>query len=220
MESLQATLFSDPMMGLAYECEPTLDRLAQHYGERFQQNHAMVVLVRDVADYMNPEELALPEDEGIARYNKRLAQIYLSEEPIGHLPMNMDAFHLFDKTHRTSEPLCRAFAAVRVVTPQRVVPFLRALRRATIVEGRQTTRDDVLRDVARETGIDLVAFDQAFYDGPARKVLRADEELAARVGVQGLPALLLRAGDRAVLASPLVGYERLVCLIDAFEQRV
>lgn len=47
------------MMGLAYECEPTLDRLAAHYGEALELRHAMVVLVHDMADFMTMEERAL-----------------------------------------------------------------------------------------------------------------------------------------------------------------
>ncbi|MDO4539402.1 MAG: hypothetical protein Q4B54_14650, partial [Coriobacteriales bacterium] len=90
-QHISLTLFSDPMMGLAYECEPTLDRLAAHYGRSLELRHAMVVLVRDAADFMTGEERALPPAEGLARYNARLAQIYLDEEAIGGLPMNMAA---------------------------------------------------------------------------------------------------------------------------------
>ena len=51
--------------------------------------------MRDVADFMTPEERALPPEEGIARYNARLAQIYLGEQAIGDVPINMDGFALF-----------------------------------------------------------------------------------------------------------------------------
>ena len=124
------TLFSDPMMGLAYECEPTLDRLVERYGNRIVLEHAMVVLVRDVSDFMTAEECSLAPHEGLARYNERLAGIYLSEEPLGGLPMNMEGFRLFDERHRSSEPLCLAFEAVRLVAPRRAEAFLRAVRRA------------------------------------------------------------------------------------------
>ncbi len=58
--------------------------------------------MRDVSDFMLPEELALPPEEGIRVYNRRLAGIDKSEELIGGLPMNMDHFHLFDTEHRSS----------------------------------------------------------------------------------------------------------------------
>ena len=208
------TLFSDPMMGLAYECEPTLDRLAATYGDSLELVHAMVVLVRDVADFMTGEERALPPALGLARYNARLAQIYLDEETIGGLPMNMDDFRLFDTGHRSSEPLCLAFEAARIASPERAEAYLRALQRATIVDRRQTTRDEVLREVALETGVDPEAFDQALVFGSAAAALRSDRGLATRVGVSGLPALLINVGDAAVLTSPLAGYDRLRRTID------
>lgn len=214
-QHISLTLFSDPMMGLAYECEPTLDRFAAHYGGALEQRHAMVVLVRDVADFMTGEERALPPVEGLARYNARLAQIHLDEETIGGLPMNMEDFCLFDTNHRTSEPLCLAFEAARIASPGRAEAYLRVVRRATIVEGCQTTRDDVLREVARKTGIDLEAFDRALVGGSAAAALRSDMETATRVGVSSLPALLLHAGNAVVLTSPLVGYRQLRRTIDA-----
>lgn len=214
-QHISLTLFSDPMMGLAYECEPTLDRLAAHYGTALELRHAMVVLVRDVADFMTMEERTLSPAEGLAHYNARLAQIYLDEEAIGGLPMNMEGFRLFDVNHRTSEPLCLAFEAARIASPGRAEAYLRAMRRATIVEGRQTTRDDVLREVALETGIDLQAFDRALFDGSAAAALRSDMEIASGAGVSNLPALLLHAGSAVVLNSPLVGYHQLRRTIDA-----
>lgn len=209
-----ATLFSDPMMGLAYECEPTLDGLAAHYGTEFELRHAMVVLVRDVADYMTPTERALPSAQGIERYNARLARIYLDEEPLGGLPMNMEGFCLFDESHRTSEPLCLAFEAARIASPECAEAYLRAVRRATIVDARQTTRRDVLADIAAKTGVDVASFNRALADGSARDVLRRDQELAAAMGVRGLPSMLLQVRRKAMLVSPLAGYEYLLRVID------
>ena len=105
MEKIILTTFTDPMMGLSYEQEPVYGRLAEHYGDRLVFKYVMGGLIQDVSDFMFPDELALPAEEGILVYNRRLAQIYLDEESIGGLPMNMDGFHLFDAEHRSSYPL-------------------------------------------------------------------------------------------------------------------
>jgi len=207
--TVTATLFSDPMMGLAYECESALDGLARALDGRLELTHAMVVLVRDVADFMDEDELALPAAEGIARYTRRLARIYLSEVEVGGLPVRMDGFRLFDEGHRSSLPLCLAFEAARIASPERAEAYLRAMRRATVVEGRQTAREGVTREVAAECGIDLEAFDRALRGGAAREALRADEALAASLGVRALPALLVQTMGRAVLTTPLAGLKRL-----------
>lgn len=208
------TLFSDPMQGLAYECQPFFDALAKRYGHDLELRHAMVVLVRDVADFMTPEEQALPPAEGIARYNERLAQIYLSEEPIGDVPMNMEGFCLFDEAHRSSEPLCLAFEAVRLVAPERAEAFLHLLRTATIVEARPTTHLDELRLIGAEAGVDLDAFDRALADGSVRAALSRDEALAAAVGICGLPTRLVEGARGALLVSPVTGYRVLEAAVE------
>ena len=90
MEKIILTTFTDPMMGLSYEQEPVYEKLAEHYGDRLVFKYVMSGLVRDVSDFMLPEELVLPADEGIRVYNRRLAWIYKDEESIGGLPINMD----------------------------------------------------------------------------------------------------------------------------------
>ncbi|MBQ6908733.1 MAG: hypothetical protein IJP56_07000 [Synergistaceae bacterium] len=72
------TVFTDPMMGLSYESEPILERLQIEYAGRY----VMSLLVRDVSDFMTPDELALESEAGIQRYCERLAMIYKSEETI------------------------------------------------------------------------------------------------------------------------------------------
>lgn len=100
------------MMGLSWECEPALREVEHRYGENVEFRDVMGLLVRDVADFMAPEELALPEAEGITHYNARLAQVYLDEQSIGGVPINMDGFCLFAPDRRSSLPLCLAFEAL------------------------------------------------------------------------------------------------------------
>lgn len=203
-----------PAQGLAYECQPFFDALAKRYGHDLELRHAMVVLVRDVADFMTPEERELPPAEGIARYNERLAQTYLSEEPLGDVPMNMEGFCLFDEAHRSSEPICLAFEAVRLVASEHAEAFLHLLRTATIVEARPTTHLDELRLIGTEAGIDLDAFDRALADGSARAALARDEALAAAVGIRGLPTCLVEGARGALLVSPVTGYRVLEAAVE------
>lgn len=45
-DRVRFTVASDPMMGLAWECEPVLRRLETHFAGRIEIRHAMSVLVR------------------------------------------------------------------------------------------------------------------------------------------------------------------------------
>ena len=203
MAKVTVTRFSDPMMGLAWECEPALRRVCERFGDGVQIDERMVVLVRDVGDFMTPGERAMPEEAGIRAYNERLAQIYLDEEPIAGMPINMEGFGLFGPGRRSSRPLCLACEAAKTACPDKSADFLYRLRKATVAEGRVTTREDVLLELAGETGLDTGAFHAAFVDGRSEAALRQDMRFASSVGVRSLPAFLVTCGERGLMLNGL-----------------
>ena len=198
--------FTDPMMGLSYEQEPVYEKLAENFGDRLVFKYVMSGLVRDVSDFMLPEELALPAEEGIRAYNRRLAGIYKSEESIGGLPINMDGFHLFDAKHRSSYPLCIAYKAAQLCDSEKANDFLMCLRRATIVDARQTTRTDELIRVAVSAGFDRERFLQLFQDGSAEAAFDKDLQLTQSLGIHSLPTCIIQCGEKAVLVSGMTEY--------------
>ena len=195
------------MMGLSYEQEPVYEKLAENYGDRLIFKYVMSGLVRDVSDFMLPEELALPADEGIRVYNRRLARIYKDEESIGGLPINMDGFHLFDAEHRSSYPLCIAYKAAQLAASEKVDDYLLRLRRATIVETRQTTRKEELVAVAREVGIDENLFLHHYEDGSAEQAFQEDLRFTRSLDIHGLPSCLIQYGDQSGLTSGMIEYK-------------
>ena len=60
-----------------------------------------------------------------------------------------------------------AYEAARLADPEKADAYLYRLRRATILEGRQTTLDEELMRVAEETGMDMNLFRQHYTDGSA-----------------------------------------------------
>lgn len=207
MKQITITTFTDPMMGLSYECEPMYERLKDKYGNRLHFRYAMAVLVRNVHDFMIPADYGETEAETIRNYNRRLAQIYKSEEHIGGLPINMDNFRLFDEQHTTSEPLCLAYKAVEHFAPEQAEAFLYALRRATIVETRPTTHWDEILRVVRCCNIDEQVFEHAYHSSEVREALREDINTMNVLGICQLPVCLLQFDNKQLLISPLVGFD-------------
>ena len=198
-DNIQITVFTDPMMGLSYESEPILDALTDRYGDRLEIRYVMSVLVRDVNDFMTPAELALPPEEGIPLYCKRLARIYKRKEHLGGLPINMDDFRLFDPEHRSSRPLCLAYKAAQLADYEKADRFLLSLRRATILNARPTTHQSEILAVARSTGIDEESFLSAYRDGRAEDALERDLAFGQSLGIRTLPAYFIRRHEKGAL---------------------
>ncbi len=213
MEKVIITIFTDPMMGLSYECEPVFRSLESHFRGKIEFRYVMGGLVRDVSDFMTPEELSYAPEEGIRRYCLRLADIYRSEESIGGLPINMDGFHLFDVQHRSSWPLNIAFEAVKLIKPEKDEQFLYRLRYETIMETRQTTCSNELIRIAGICGLDTASFIRALSDGTAETAFLADLDRRKSLGIYGLPANLIQYREKFMLVKSLIGYEEFAGLI-------
>ena len=199
MDKIILTVFTDPMMGLSYESEPIMKRLAKDYAGRIEFRYVMSVLVRDVSDFMTPAELALPPEEGIRRYCERLAKIYKSEESIGGLPINMEDFCLFDAEHRSSRPLCLACKAAQLAAPEKADAFLTALRHATVLDCRPTTHFEEILRVVQKCGIDEETFKEHYYDGSAGAALEKDLAYTQSLGIRSLPTYMIRYKENALL---------------------
>ena len=198
-EKIIITTFTDPMMGLSWECAPLFRKLETHFTGQIEFRTVMALLVRNVRDFMTPDELALPPAEGIPRYNARLAKIYESEEPISGMPINMTKFHLFSVEQPSSLPLNLAYHAAKLTDADKADWFLYNLRYATIVDCRRTTETDELVNVAKTTGIDADAFARHLRDGSAEAALNKDLRLTQSMGIHSLPAYLLQYGGKAML---------------------
>ncbi|WP_407384249.1 DsbA family protein [Ruminococcus sp.] len=196
---VKITTFTDPMMGLSYECEPMFRKLETHFESQIEFKYVMSGLVRDVYDFVDRADLRFGKAEAIRRYNKSLAKIYESEEHISGMPINMDSFCLFDSEHTSSLPLNLAYKAVQLINPEKTDLFLYNLRYATIVDCRPTTHIEEILEVIRKTGIHVDRFMTAYNDGSAQAELDKDLALFKRLGLHSLPAYLIQYGEKGYL---------------------
>ena len=207
MEKLTIQIFTDPMMGLSYESEPVFRTLETHYPGMLEFRYRMGLLVRDVMDFIDPADLRFGKAEAIRRYNKRLAQIYEEEEPIGGLPINMEGFHLFSVTESSSLPMNLAYKAVERLAPEMAERFLYQLRYATIVETRPTTRMEENLRVVRLLDIPVDIFENAFHAVETMKALSEDIKDHMVLNVCTLPTYVMEYAGRRMVIPRLIGYE-------------
>ena len=211
------TTFTDPMMGLSYECEPLFRKLETHFSGQIAFRSVMSGLVRDVYQLVDPADLREGKETAIRRYNRRLAKIYEDEESISGMPINMVGFCLFDTVHTSSIPLNLAYKAAQLTASDLKDRFLYNLRYATIVQCRPTTHLEEILKVAEWTGLELQPFLQCYQDGRAEQALEEDFRLGQRLGIHSLPCYLLQWGDRALLMQSFA-YEDFVHAINTLTE--
>ena len=206
--------FTDPMMGLSYECEPIFRKLETHFADNVDFKYLMNVLVKNVYDLVNPADLAASKELAIKNYNSKLAKIYESEENITGMPINMTNFNLFSIDNTSSLPLNIAYKAVQLVDESKADLFLYNLRYATIVECRPTTQTEEILKVVKNTNVDEKSFLKHFEDGTAKSALDIDLKFSQRLAIRTLPAYLIEYDGEGALFQELLGYNAFLQIID------
>ena len=116
-----------------------------------------------------------------------------------------------------TEPACRAVVTMRLVNPDIALAYKGRLQSAFYAEGRDTTRDAVLADVAAEIGLDREMFFAELVSEEARRETQRDILAARHAGVRGFPTLLAGDGTGQYLLVTN-GYRPLEGLADALEK--
>ena len=209
-DKISLVTFTDPMMGLSYECEPIFRKLETHFAGKIEFHYVMSLLVRDVYDLIDPDDLRRGKEFAIKNYNARLAEIYESEEALGGLPINMTGFELFSTTETSSAPLNIAYKAAQIVDADKAEKFLYNLRYATIVDCRPTTRLPEILKVVIKTGLDVKNFLAAYNDGSAAEKFQSDLAICERLGIHSLPSYLIQYQSQGALIQELIGYPTFV----------
>ena len=206
-EKISLVTFTDPMMGLSYECEPIFRKLETHFAGKIDFHFVMSLLIRDVYEFVDPDDLKFGKEVAIKNYNARLAEIYRTEENLGGLPINMDGFELFSVNETSSRPLNLAYKAAQIVDAEKADRLLYNLRYATIVECRPTTRLQEILKVVVKSGLDVKKFLAAYNDGRAEKNLQSDLQICRRLGIHSLPSYLIQYKSQGALAQSLLDYK-------------
>lgn len=219
-DKLFITTFTDPMMGLSYESMPVFRKLETHFGDRIVFGTKMAGLVRDVYDLVDYNDLKMyGKTVALNKYKAKLAEIYLQEERIAHMPIIMNNFRLFDEEHTSSLPLNRAYKAVELIDETKSDQFLYNLRYSTVVETNPTTHTEELVKVAGNSGIDPVQFLETFKGEKSQKALDKDFEIFNILNVNTLPAYLLQYKDQAALVTSIAKYEDFIQVINKLTKK-
>ena len=199
--TVHVTYLFDPLCGWCYGASAMLGQLVA------RQDFAIEL----IASGLFAGDGARPMDDNFAAYawtsDQRISR--LSGQPFSEAyRQNVlgDRSRLFD-----SGPSTLALTAVALAAPNRVFEALEAIQHARYVEGRDTTDIPVLSAVLRALNLPEIAYRLENPDDVLMAAYRTRLDAARvemrRFGVNGVPALIVGAGDsrRILGASALFG---------------
>jgi putative protein-disulfide isomerase len=170
----------DPLCGWCYGAEPLVWAAAKVDG----------LALRMHAGGLWPRPTRLPEHTRryIAQADARVGQ--MSGQPYGEPYLNG---LLFDpELVLESRPVIAAVLAAQSLDATKALPMLRAIQHAHYERGLHVVRDETLRAIAEEIGLDGEQFDAARKSVPVDEHIAASQELMNNVGAQGFPTFVLQ----------------------------
>ena len=174
----------DPLCGWCYGAEPLVWAASKVHG----------LALRMHAGGLWPQPTRLQEHmrRYIRQADARVGQ--MSGQPYGEPYLNG---LLFDEDLvLESRPVIAAVLAAQALDPSKGLSMLRGIQHAHYERGQHVVREETLKAVASETGLDAAAFATALKSVPVDEHIAASQELMNNVGAQGFPTFVLQMGDQ------------------------
>jgi len=186
---IRAIYYTDPLCAWCYAAEPMLDAVQAHFLDRIEIQYKMFPLFQDVREVMNdPSRLWTIAD----RYR-------IVSKKTG-VPINAGVWE-YDSP-QSAWPACEAVKAAE--RQEAGALFLRQMRVAVMVEGRNIARPVVQTECAEAVGLNLARFEKDRRDPARRDEVQADVDDAHRENVLSRPHFILTntQDDRVAIAGP------------------
>jgi putative protein-disulfide isomerase len=173
----------DPLCGWCYGAEPLVLAASNVDG----------LALRLHAGGLWTQPTRLPEQmrQYIKQADARVGQ--MSGQPYGEPYLNG---LLFDpELVLESRPVIAAVLAAQTLDPDKALPMLRGIQHAHYERGLHVVREETLKSIAAEIGLDAAAFAAALKNVPVDAHIAESQELMNNVGAQGFPTFVLEIGN-------------------------
>ena len=202
-DDLHFIYFADPMCSWCYGFAPVVAELARRFEGRLP-----VRLVMGGLRAGNTQPMREKDRDYIRSAWASVAEA--SGQPFDAAFFDREGF-VYD-----TEPACRAVVAMRRLQPEQALAFKARVSAAFYAHNRDVTHDDVLADIAAESGVDRALFFAELTSAEARNETFRDFMIAKEAGVEGFPVLV--AGRQATgYALVTQGFRPLEGLAEAIE---
>ncbi|MFC7131981.1 MULTISPECIES: DsbA family oxidoreductase [Salinibaculum] len=197
------TQFTDPMCTWCWGSEPVITHLRVAYGDQLRIEYVMGGLVEDFEEFYDAAN-DISEPSEVAPH---------WEEAADHHGMPVDTAVFDSDPPQSTYPASTAFAAARLQDRETAHRYLRRLREAVAMEGRNLNRREVQREIAAEVGLDTDRLVADIEDGTAKAAFEADLQRTRAAGVRAFPTYRVGGPDGERQASGFQSFDALADLL-------
>lgn len=202
--------FTDPVCTWCWGSEPLLRKLETRYGDQLQVKFIMGGLVPDIREFYD----SFNHIGGDAQESNKQIVAHWGEASERHgMPVKSEGFNLFTNEYPSTYPQNIAYKAAQMQDEELADKFLRRIREATMVEAKQTSKQEILIGLASEVGLNLAKFIERLSDGSAEAAFKNDLTLTREYGVRGFPSFLVKYGEQGVMLRGYQSYEAMNAVI-------
>lgn len=193
---LEIIEFTDPVCTWCWASEPVLRALKARYGDQLAISFIMGGLVEDIRNFDDVDH-SIGGDP--AESNKQIAEHWLEASALHGMPVTTGTLDLFSAEHPSSYPQNIAYKAAQFENQTLADVYVRKIREATAVQAKQTNRNEVLLELAKEVGLDTEKLLTHCNDGTAQAAFAIDLATTKAYKVELLPTFILRYKGKEIV---------------------
>lgn len=196
--------FTDPVCTWCWGNEPILRKLETVYEGNIEINFIMGGLVEDIRGFQDDLNGI---GGNVSKINAQVGGHWVEASSKHGMPVEGPSFNLFSEEYPSTYPLNIAYKAAQFQDEKLAKKFLRRMREAAACEGKQANRDEVLIELAQESGLDVAKFIKNFTDGSAEQAFYEDLKITRSHGVHGFPTFLIKCNGKEIMLRGFQTYE-------------
>ncbi|WP_154659144.1 DsbA family protein [Paenibacillus massiliensis] len=181
--SQKITLYyvTDPICSHCWALEPVLNRFLKQYGHYFKLQVVMGGLLPGWSGFADSAN-GIRQPADVAPHWREVGE---------HSRMPIDGAVWYNDPIQSSYPPSRVFKVIQKKDTHKALDFLRKAREAVFVHNQNIAKDDVLKQLVGDIGLNGEAVVTEAALDSSQALLDKDFELSARLGVRGFPTLML-----------------------------
>jgi predicted DsbA family dithiol-disulfide isomerase len=204
--------FTDPVCTWCWGSEPLLRKLETRYGDQLEVKYVMGGLVKDIRDSYDGYNDIGKDPE---RSNKQIVKHWIEASERHGMPVKSEGFHLFSNEYPSTYPQNIAYKVAQMENQVLADKFLRRMREASATEARQTSKKEVLVELASEVGLDISKFIERLSDGSAEAAFQEDLYITQKYSVRGFPSFLIRYDGKEIMIRSYQSFESFQSVINS-----